>query len=82
MPSASFALNGAGIIAGTIGTITGLAGVVGLIVSTPQFCPESLPAERCRVTSRNAAGLAMQGLLTAGVGGLLVVTAGVIDPEA
>ena len=72
---------GVGIMAGTLGTVTALAGVVGLIVSTPQLCPDSLPAERCRVTTRNAAGLATQGLITAGVAGLLIVAGRVSDSD-
>ena len=76
------ALTGAGVMAGTIGTVTGLAGIVGVIVTTPAFCPESIAPASCRTAASKAAGLAMQGLLTAGVGGLLVAGSRVIDPEA
>lgn len=76
------ALNASGVMGATFATAASLIGIVGVIVSTPQFCPESLPAERCRVTSRNAAGLATQGVIVAGAAGLLIAGSRAIDPEA
>jgi Na+/glutamate symporter len=78
----SRALNAGAVMAGVIGTVTGLAGVVGVIVTAPAYCPESIAAASCRNAATKAAGLATQGLITAGVAGLMVCTARVIDPEA
>ena len=75
------ALNAAGIMTGVIGTVTGLAGVVGVIVTTPQFCYSSR-ADICRNAAGKAAGLATQGLITAGAAGLMIAGARSIDPEA
>ena len=82
MSHLSRAFHGAGIMAGTFGTAISLAGVIGLIVTTASFCPESVGPERCRAASRNAAGLTSAGLAAAGVGGLLLLSAAVADPEA
>ena len=76
------ALNAGGIMAGVIGTVTGLAGVVGVIVTAPAYCPESIGAASCRSAADKAAVLVTQGLLTAGAASLMVCTARVIDPEA
>ena len=70
-------------MAATIGTITSLAGLVGVVVTTPTFCPRHpVHAAQCRNAATKAAGLATQGLITAGIAGLMVCTARVIDPEA
>lgn len=82
MPSLSFALNGAGVMAGTIGTVTGLAGIVGVIVTTPAFCPESIAPASCRTAASKAAGLATQGVIVAGAAGLMIAGSRVVDPEA
>jgi len=81
MSSFSFALNAGGIMAGVIGTVTGLAGIVGVIVTTPTFCPESIAPASCRTAASKAAGLATQGLITAGVAGLMIAGARAIDSE-
>ena len=81
MNTLSFTLNGAGIIAGTYGAVLSLAGIVGVIVSTPNNCPQSIPASQCRATSHKAAGLAAAGLIGAGAGGLLIAGSRVINPE-
>ena len=79
----SSALNAAGVMAGTIGAVTGFAGVVGVIVTTPTFCPRHpVDAAQCRNAATKAAGLATQGLITAGVAGLMIAGSRVIDPEA
>ena len=80
--SFSSALNAGGIMAATIGTVVSLAGVVGVIVTTPAVCPESIGAASCRAAATKAAGLASQGLITAGVAGLMIAGARAIDPEA
>lgn len=83
MSPLSSALNAGGICAATIGTFTGLAGLIGLIVSTPSFCPRHpVDAALCRNAASKAAGLATQGIITAGVAGLMIAGARVIDPEA
>jgi hypothetical protein len=74
------ALNAGGVMAATIGAVTGFAGVVGVIVTTPQFCHPSR-ADICRNAAGKAAGLATQGLITAGVAGLMIAGARAIDPE-
>lgn len=77
------ALNAGGIMAGVIGTVTGLAGVVGVIVSSPTYCPRHpVDAALCRNAATKAAGLATQGIITAGVAGLMIAGSRVIDPEA
>ncbi len=69
-------------MAATIGAVVSLAGITGVIVTAPAYCPESIGAASCRSAATKAAGLATQGLITAGVAGLMVCTARVIDPEA
>ena len=77
------ALNAAGVMAATIGTITSLTGLVGVVVTTPAFCPRHpVDAAQCRNAASKAAGLATQGIITAGVAGLMIAGARVIDPEA
>ena len=82
MSSLSSALNAGGVMAATIGTVTGLAGIVGVIVTTPTFCPESIAPASCRTAASKAAGLATQGVIVAGVAGLMIAGSRVIDPEA
>ena len=69
-------------MAGVIGTVTGLAGIVGVIVSSPAYCPESIGAASCRNAATKGAGLATQGIITAGVAGLMIAGSRVIDSEA
>ena len=79
----SRALNAGGIMAATIGTATGLCGLIGVIVSTPSFCPRHpVDAALCRSAATKAAGLATQGIITAGVAGLMIAGSRLIDPEA
>ena len=70
-------------MAAIIGTITSLTGLVGVVVTTPTFCPRHpVNAALCRNAATKAAGLATQGLITAGVAGLMIAGARAIDPEA
>jgi hypothetical protein len=68
-----------------LASFVSLFGIIGVIVTTPALCPESLGADRCRNVARNGAGLASYGLVAAGafsvlaVGGRLAIDA---DPEA
>ena len=79
----SRALNAAGIMAGAIGTVTGLTGLIGVIVSTPSFCPRHpVDAALCRNAATKAADLATQGIITAGVAGLMIAGSQIVDPEA
>ena len=83
MSSLASALNAGGIMAATIGTITSLTGLVGVVVSNPAFCPRHpVDAALCRNAATKAAGLATQGIITAGVAGLMIAGSRVIDPEA
>lgn len=70
-------------MAATIGAFTGVAGIVGVIVTTPTFCPRHpVNAALCRNAATKAAGLATQGIITAGVAGLMIAGSRVIDSEA
>ena len=83
MSSFASALNAGGIMAATIGTATGLCGLIGVIVSSPSFCPRHpVNAALCRNAATKAAGLATQGIITAGVAGLMIAGSRVIDSEA
>ena len=76
------AVNAGGIMAGTIAGHLSLLGILGVIVTTPSFCPRHpVDAALCRSTATKAAGLASQGLITAGVAGLMIAGARAIDPE-
>ena len=82
MSSLSFALNGAGVMAGTYGVVLGLAGIVGVIVTTPTFCPASVGGAGCANAASKAAGLATQGVIVAGAAGLMIAGSRLADPEA
>ena len=68
-----------------LASFVSLFGIIGVIIATPSFCPDSLGADRCRNVARNGAGLAAYGLVAAGafsvlaVGGRLAIDS---DPEA
>lgn len=79
----SRALNAGGIMAATIGTATGLCGLIGVIVSSPSFCPRHpVHVAQCRNAASKAADLATQGIITAGVAGLMIAGSRIVDPEA
>tara|TARA_Y100000015_G_scaffold16620_1_gene15957 strand:- start:709 stop:957 length:249 start_codon:yes stop_codon:yes gene_type:complete len=82
MSSLSSALNAGGVMAATIGAFTGAIGIVGVIVTTPSLCPESIAPASCRTAASKAAGLATQGVIVAGVAGLMIAGSRVIDSEA
>nr|WP_273421559.1 hypothetical protein [Halomonas sp.] len=67
-------------MAATIGTITSLTGLVGVVVTTPTFC-QPAHAQTCLNAASKAAGLAAQGVITAGGAGLMIAGARAIDPE-
>ena len=75
-------LNGLGVIGATFATATSLVGVIGVIVSTPAFCPHSVGPARCNAAGSNAALIAAYGLTAAGAAGLLLVAGQAVDPEA
>ena len=66
----------------TVATICGLAGVVGVISTTPAFCPESVGPARCRAAGSKAAMVGAYGLTAAGLASCLFVAGRVLDPEA
>ena len=77
------ALNASGVMGATFATAASLAGIVGVIVSTPAFCPRHpVEADLCRSAATKAAGLATQGIIVAGAAGLMIAGSRVIDPEA
>ena len=77
------AVNAGGVMAGTIAGHLSLLGILGVIVTTPSFCPRHpVDAAQCRNVATKAAGLATQGIIVAGVAGLMIAGSRVIDPEA
>ena len=83
MSSLSSALKGAGVLAGTYGAAASLIGTIGLLVSTPTFCPRHpVDAQLCRNAFKSAANLAVYGLIGAGAAGLMLAASRAIDPEA
>lgn len=79
---AAGALIPSGIAATLVSSFVSLIGIVGVIVTTPTFCPESVSPARCRAASDNAALMAAYGYVAAGVGGALFFAGRLADPEA
>lgn len=79
---AAGALVPSGLALTIVSTGLGLAGIVGVIVTTPTFCPESVGSARCRAAGDNGAILAVYGLIAAGAGGALFAAGRLADPEA
>lgn len=79
---AAGALVPSGIAVTLVSSFVSLIGIVGVIVTTPTFCPESVNPARCRAVSDNAALLGAYGLTVAGVGGALFFAGRLADPEA
>ena len=76
------ALNASGVMGATIATATTILGIVGVIVTTPSLCPESVSPARCSAAGSKAALIAAYGLTAAGAAGLLMVAGKAVDPEA
>ena len=76
------ALNAGGVMAGTVAAHLSLLGVLGVIVTTPTLCPESMGATRCSAASSKAAGLAAYGFIGAGLAGCLMIAGKLTDAEA
>ena len=77
------ALNASGVMAATFATAASLAGIIGVIVTTPTFCPRHpVDAAQCRNAASKAAGLATQGVIVAGAAGLMIAGSRLADPEA
>ena len=53
----------------TIATATTILGIVGVIVTTPSLCPESVSPARCSAAGSKAALIAAYGLTAAGAAG-------------
>jgi len=67
---------------GTFASAASLLGIIGVIVNTPTFCPESVSSARCSAAGSKAALIAAYGLTAAGAAGLLLVAGQAVDPEA
>lgn len=78
----SRALSASGVMGATLAIVASYAGIVGVVISTPQFCPESLSAARCRAAGSKAALIAAYGLIGAGAAGGLLMAGQLTDPEA
>ena len=76
------ALSGAGVVGATVATVAALGGVIGVIVTTPTFCPDSISPARCSAAGSKAALIGAYGLTAAGAAGLLLVAGKAVDPEA
>lgn len=76
------ALNASGVMGATIATAVSLAGIVGVISTSPAFCPHRIGAARCSSAGSKAAGLAVYGLIGAGAAGCLLMAGKVTSPEA
>lgn len=76
------ALSGAGFAAVGVSSFVSLMGIVGVIVTTPSLCPDSVTPARCSAASDNAADLAVLSLIAAGAAGAVALLGQVIDPEA
>jgi len=75
------ALSVSGVMAGTVATVVSLAGIVGVIVTAPTFCPESISSARCSAAGSKAALIAAYGLTAAGAAGLLLVAGRAVSTE-
>ncbi len=75
-------LNGFGLMAGTVAAHLSLFGILGVIVTTPTLCPESMGATRCSAAGLKAAGLAAYGFIGAGLAGSLMIAGKLADAEA
>ncbi len=70
-------------MAGTYGAAASLIGMIGLLVSTPTFCPRHpVDAQLCLDAGKSSANLVAYGLISTGVAGLMLAGSRVIDPEA
>ena len=76
------ALSASGIVGATVSTVCGLAGVVGVIVTTPALCPESVSPARCSAAGSKAALIGAYGLTSAGLASCLFVAGRLVEPEA
>ena len=71
-----------GTSAAGVASFVSLFGIIGVIIATPPFCPNSLGAERCRNVANNGAGLAAYSFVAAGAFSVLAVGGRLADPEA
>lgn len=76
------ALSASGVMGATLATAASLAGIIGVISTSPAFCPHSVGPARCSATGSKAALIAAYGLTAAGAAGLLLAAGRVVDPEA
>lgn len=78
----SRALNASGVMGATLATVATIGGLVGVLASTPSFCPERIGPARCRASASQFALIAAYGLTAAGAAGLLMAAGKLADPEA
>ena len=72
----------AGTAGALVASFVSLIGIVGVVVNTSSFCPESVGPARCRVASNKAANLATLSFIAAGAAGAVILVGQAIDPEA
>ena len=75
-------LNASGVMGATLSTAVSLAGIVGVVATTPAACPERIGQARCNAAAFKAANLAAFGLVGAGAAGGLLMAGKLTDPEA
>jgi len=76
------ALNASGVMGATLGVAVSYAGILGVVLTTPTLCPESIGPARCSAAGYKAANLAALGLISAGAAGGLLMAGKLTDPEA
>ena len=72
----------AGTAGALVASFVSLIGIVGVIVNTSSFCPESVGPARCRAAGSKAANLAVMSLIATGAAGAVMLAGQAIDPEA
>ena len=75
-------LNASGVMGATFATAVSLAGIVGVVATTPTACPDRIGPARCNAAAFKAANLAAFGLVGAGAAGGLLMAGKLADPEA
>ena len=76
------ALSNAGAAGVVVASFVSLIGIIGIIVNTSTFCPESVGPARCRAASSNAANLAALSLIAGTAAGVVAAVGLAVDPEA
>lgn len=66
----------------TLATVASVGGLVGVLASTPTFCPSSVGPAGCRASASKFAMIAAYGLTAAGASGLVLAAGKLASPEA